>query len=479
MLVGYFNYFTEEIAFGFNFLCFSRKKIELLFTKQDFRNNKMENFTKFVTYAGLTAHPYQYDGVQWCLEHEINDAIKGGFLADEMGLGKTITMIGLMVANILDRTLIVLPPILIKQWRDQIFKTTRHEALVYHGATKKKTSLEMLKNARIVLTSYETISLSDEKKDIHQVEWDRVIFDEAHHLRNKKTARHLGATTLKARIKWMVTGTPIQNRRKDIINLCSIVGITETDDLRLLSHRHILRRTKQGVGIVIPVMNASSHMVSWKDDAERILSEDLHSRLDMCPRRGNRSLLEGDYNKLALFTKTKQVCAFPKMLNKYLADEDQIAASSKLDSVVSTILERRDNGNGKLIFCNYKDEIDEIKARLVNEGMEKVVVFDGRTTKKQRSLCLSSKNNIIILQIQTGCEGLNLQEFYSEVYFVSPHWNPAIEDQAVARCHRIGQTKPVEVHRFQMGRFVEEESKTMDNYITGLQEAKRDLINLL
>jgi SNF2 family DNA or RNA helicase len=74
---------------------------------------------------------------------------------------------------------------------------------------------------------------------------------------------------------------------------------------------------------------------------------------------------------------------------------------------------------------------------------------------------------------------LNLQEFYSEVYFVSPHWNPAIEDQAVARCHRIGQTKTVSVHRFQMNKFVEEESKTMDNYITGVQETKRELINLL
>ena len=449
----------------------------------------MENFNKFVTYAGLTAHPYQYDGVQWCLEHEVNgdiaDKVKGGFLADEMGLGKTITMIGLMVANILDRTLIVLPPILINQWRDQILRTTRHDPLVYHGAMKKRTSLEMLKSARIVLASYDTISVakgaakSIGSKDIHKINWNRVIFDEAHHLRNKKTARHIGATMLQTGIHWMVTGTPIQNRRKDIVNLCSILGITETDDLRLLSHKHILRRTKKDVGISIPELQSSSHMVKWTDDAERILSEDLHSRLEMCPKRRNKSFLEGDYNKLALFTKTKQVCACPKLLNKYLPEEDQIAASSKLDSVVRTILERRENGNGKLIFCNYKDEIDEIQARLVNEGMEKVVVFDGRTTKKQRALHLSSKNNIIILQIQTGCEGLNLQEFYSEVYFVSPHWNPAIEDQAVARCHRIGQTKPVSVHRFQMSKFVEEESTSMDNYISGVQEAKRELINLL
>lgn len=442
----------------------------------------MDNFNKYVTYAGLTANPYQYEGVKWCLDHELlsydgGGGGRGGILADEMGLGKTITMIGLMIANILDRTLIVLPPILIQQWRDQIYKTTNHEALIYHGRAKKKITMAMLSTARIVITSYDTIRVVVAKNnDIHNVEWSRVIFDEAHHLRNKNTARYIGATRLQTGIRWMVTGTPIQNRKRDIVNLCSLVGIQEVDDLRILSQRYILRRSKKDVGIVIPGLTQSSHMVNWTDDAERILSEDLHSRLDMCPRR-NHSRLEGDYNKLSLMTKTKQVCAYPKLLNKYLAAEHHIEATSKLDTVVSRILENGDNGNGKLIFCNYKDEIDEIKTRLVNGGMQQVVVLDGRTTKKQRVQLLTFKNNVIILQIQTGCEGLNLQEFYSEVYFVSPHWNPAVEDQAVARCHRIGQTKPVFVHRFQMNKFVEEDSSSMDRYIMGVQESKRELMN--
>ena len=86
---------------------------------------------------------------------------------------------------------------------------------------------------------------------------------------------------------------------------------------------------------------------------------------------------------------------------------------------------------------------------------------------------------VLILQIQTGCEGLNLQENYSEIYFVSPHWNPSIEDQAVARCHRFGQTKPVYVQHFEMEDFVKEESKirTVDNYVGVVQCIKRDIIN--
>jgi hypothetical protein len=91
---------------------------------------------------------------------------------------------------------------------------------------------------------------------------------------------------------------------------------------------------------------------------------------------------------------------------------------------------------------------------------------------------LSQKNDALILQIQTGCEGLNLQENYSEIYFVSPHWNPSVEDQAIARCHRIGQTKPVYVRRFEMAKFDKDEDQTMDtvtidSYVSSVQDKKR------
>ena len=90
---------------------------------------------------------------------------------------------------------------------------------------------------------------------------------------------------------------------------------------------------------------------------------------------------------------------------------------------------------------------------------------------------LNEKKDVIILQIQTGCEGLNLQENYSEIYFISPHWNPAVEDQAIARCHRIGQTKDVYVQRFEMSKFIDDELEvdtiTVDKYVGSVQEGKR------
>jgi SNF2 family DNA or RNA helicase len=103
-------------------------------------DEKLLHFKKYLDSAGLTHNNYQYDGVRWCLQNELHPHIpnvRGGFLSDEMGLGKTIMMIGLMFANFQHRNLIVVPPALMEQWALQIFKTTGHRAIIYHGQNKK------------------------------------------------------------------------------------------------------------------------------------------------------------------------------------------------------------------------------------------------------------------------------------------------------------------------------------------------------
>ena len=128
------------------------------------------------------------------------------------------------------------------------------------------------------------------------------------------------------------------------------------------------------------------------------------------------------------------------------------------------------------MFCQFHGEIDALQELLETHNMV-VHTVDGRTSSEQKKKYLEGNCDVLILQIQTGCEGLNLQMF-SEIYFVSPHWNPGVEDQAVARCHRIGQSKEVDVFRFTMKDFTEEHP-SIESYCREKQEIKREESKLI
>jgi len=494
-------------------------------------NKRMKLFDKYLEYANMDKKSYQAEGVRWCLTSELRPDppcnVRGGFIADEMGLGKTIMMIGTFFANFLTRTLIVLPPILLEQWSREIYRTTGHRPLVYHGLLKKEISLEQLNKAPIVITTYGAISLrhgtfksptksafiSDKdncyhaleksegliKKEVcllHKVVWSRIVFDEAHHLRNKKTVCFAGAMLLKSNIRWLVSGTPVQNSKKDFYALCSALKLpcsfyADSSNLPLLAKSFILKRTKKQVGIQLPDLTVSRNVVQWKNNKEKMLSEVIHSALTFSNVYYKPSECDGIINgiPLVMLLRARQSCILPKLMEgsvRYLSNrgiikdagkfKEALKHSSKLDSVIDSIVERKGNGNGKIVFCHFKEEIDEIVKRLLRRGFTSVAVFDGRVKVGDKNNILNADNEVLILQIQTGCEGLNLQKNYSEIYFVSPHWNPAVEDQAIARCHRIGQTKKVSVMHFQMEEFDKDyETVTVDKHVCGVQDIKRSI----
>jgi SNF2 family DNA or RNA helicase len=468
--------------------------------------------TDFQTYlenAGLDKKQHQLDGVDWMLNREKNiwEGVRGGIIADEMGLGKTIMTIGTVLSNFTEHTLIVLPLALLQQWREEIQRTTGFEPLVYHGTMKRKTPLSVLKTAQIVLTTYGEIQISRDEfstkppSPLHLIEWDRVVFDEAHHLRNMNTAKFNGGSLLKSTIRWMITGTPIQNRTTDLYALCHVLGFdkkfysSKTDDI---IEQCMMRRTKESVGINISKLTENTIPVPWNSRSERVLAEDIHgpatnSIVTDCVGFADGVISDvGDSRgaRMLLMLRARQMCILPEMLKKkydeyldegFISEEEfddsdfLLNKTSKMDIVTRTLIERKGNNNRKIVFCHFHMEIDEIKKRCLEAGMS-VRTMDGRLKAKEKKIAMKAPwPEVMILQINTCCEGLNLQEF-NEIYFVSPHWNPAVEDQAVARCHRIGQKKEVHVFRFNMEGMDEEGFiSSQDSYCNKVQGNKRKL----
>ena len=175
----------------------------------------MNRYKKWLELAHLDHKQYQEDAIRWCIQRENDPKIRGGILGDMMGLGKTFEMMGVIVQQFVTKTLIVVPPTLLPQWIEILTKYL-HPPLVWWGPNRTE-----LTNNPITITTY---GLLGEDK-LQGVKWDRIIYEEAHHLRNSNTKQTKNACKLSTKITWLVTGTPIQNQVNDMYSLCKILKI--------------------------------------------------------------------------------------------------------------------------------------------------------------------------------------------------------------------------------------------------------------
>jgi SNF2 family DNA or RNA helicase len=221
--------------------------------------------------------------------------------------------------------------------------------------------------------------------------------------------------------------------------------------------------------ICAPRLQSLAHYksnVAWTSENELDLSREIHRAAKNTSDRAER---------LKLYTQMRQMCVWPALLRRgggedvthgLSLDEFHVAVSkqSKMDQVVDRMMAEASGvggceGRKSIVFCHYRREMTQLRDMLLRSGVvacDGVAIIDGTVGARERARIFAAAPKVLILQIRTCSEGLNLQS-YSDVYFVSPHWNPCVEDQAIARCYRMGQTSQVRVFRFYMTDFVVED----------------------
>jgi len=424
-----------------------------------------------------TPLPHQLKGLRFLKRNERKE--RGGLILDEMGTGKTLQMIGLLNDSP-KKTLIVVPLMLLDQWFNELVKYCPQTVMRYYAHGDEKVIMGarlrklLLSIDSIILTTYEMFS--QENNVLCDEEWQRIIFDEAHHMRNTNS-NWQQAMDASSPVKWLLTGTPVQNKLREFKNLCRIVGL----DLRKLLNnkprffkKHVLHRCAASIGLELVERVDCIHKVQWTNEEERRFCGDVHWAC----------LHATGYNKLPLITQAKKMCILPQSVERFVEpmksrDElpqykdytEALSHTSKLDYVIKTVLEQpRDTGI--IIFCQLLVEMDMIVERL---SSRRVGSFSGKDSIAKRQLVLQSLPEVLVCQLETASEGLNLQDHFSQAYFVSPNWNPTLEEQAIARIHRYGQKRTVYIHRFRMEP-VNNEIATMDIIINRGQKRKREMV---
>ncbi|MEO6229628.1 MAG: SNF2-related protein [Ferruginibacter sp.] len=439
--------------------------------------------------------PYQKAGYQWL--SYLNDVGWGGILADDMGLGKTVQALTMLqhfkTSTSGLKAIVVCPTTLIYNWENEIRKFTPDLTYrIHHGSMRTRDIVELQK-ANIVITTYGT--LRSDIQVLMKILFDYVVLDESQAIKNPASKVTKAACLLTAKNRLCMSGTPLQNNTFDIFAQMNFLnpGLLgsmdffrnefatpidkfgeqeQKDHLRKLLYPFILRRTKEQVAKDLPEKTETILFCEMEKEQRKIYDAYRNSYRDkIMGVIDEQGIDKSQLTILQGLMKLRQICDSPAILN----EEDKYPNHSiKLEELTREISENIGEHKA-LIFSQFLGMLALIKEKLKEQGVP-FEYFDGSTsiTERQRAIENFQNNDecrVFLISLKAGGVGLNLTAA-DYVYIVDPWWNPAVEQQAIDRTHRIGQTKNIFAYRMIC-------IDTIEDKILQLQERKRKLASEL
>jgi len=437
-----------------------------------------------------TLRDYQRTGLDWL--HFLRTQGLGGVLADDMGLGKTVQAIAMMeVAREADPQmapfLIVAPTSVVGNWARECAAFApglRVTTITSTGARRATSISQEATGVHVVVTSYALFRL--EQEQYAEAEWSGLVLDEAQQIKNPSSRGYRAARALSVPFTLVITGTPMENNLLELWALLSLVapGLLGTREsftamyrtpiekhsdgarLDLLRRRirpFLLRRTKDLVAAELPSKQETVVEVTLHPTHRKLYDRRFHRE-----RQRLLGLLDdAEGNRFAIFrslTMLRQLALDPA-----LVDEGE-APSAKLDALVELVTEAAAEGHRVLVLSQFTRFLRSARERCTEADLASGYL-DGTTTNRQAEIDRFREGDdpVFFISLKAGGVGLNLVEA-DYVVLLDPWWNPAVEDQAIDRAHRIGQTRPVIVYRLVA-------ADTIEQKVVALRETKADLFS--
>ena len=453
--------------------------------------NKLRDIGKleFQVPEGLngTLREYQKVGYNW---FKVLDYLGlGGILGDEMGLGKTIQAIAYILSNKGSKTLIVAPTSLTYNWISELEKFAPDLRVAAFNGVKdeRREKFQNIGDYDVVITTYNL--LRRDLDSYREIKFDCCLLDEAQFIKNANSQSAWAVKEINAARRFALTGTPMENSLMELWSIFDFImpgylydekrfstrfnnKLKDTPEiigeLNRLINPFIMRRKKKDVIKELPEKIEKTLVVHLDDEQKKVYKTYADHAVQLLEKKvKNEEFKTSKIEILSYITKLRQLCLDPSILI-----EDYSGGSAKMEAIMELLAQSVEGGHRILVFSQFTSVLKRIGVRLKAEGMA-YSYLDGSVPSEKRIERVNAfnggENPIFLISLKAGGTGLNLTSADIVIHF-DPWWNPAVENQATDRAHRIGQENVVEVIRIIAKGTIEEK-------ILILQENKKKLIS--